>query len=152
MQRRTILATGIAVAASTVLPRVGIAAEEPVGPIVDRLRARRHELRLPVLRRSVALTRMARLQALQMHRLGFTTHVSPDGHGPRERALQAGYRGHILGEALAETWEGAVETVDLWLTLSQTRSVLLDPVAQDVGVVGLRDGTGLTRWSLVLGA
>jgi uncharacterized protein YkwD len=95
---------------------------------------------------------MARLQVLHIRRMGRATHTSPDGSDPPDRGLQAGYGGRILGEALAETRKGPEETINAWLAHEETRDVLLDPEARHVGVVGLSDATGLTRWDLVLGA
>jgi len=151
MRRRTILATSIAAAAVGLLPRTGATSEEAAQPILDRLRSVRRDMHLPEMLPHPALAEMARLQVLQMHRLGFATHMGIDGCDPPARGVRAGYTGHILGEALAETWDGPCETVDLWLAHDETRAVLLDAAARDVGVSGARGDTGITRWDLVVG-
>lgn len=152
MRRRTVLGSGLALAAAGLLPRLADAAPaaEAAGSILDRLHALRRERRLPELRLQLALMDMARRQAWHMHRLGFLTHVGPDGSNPPERMQQTGYGGYICGEVLAETPGEAAGAIDLWLADAETRTVLLDPEARETGIFGVRSETGVVRWALVL--
>lgn len=151
MRRRTVLGTGMAAVTASLIPRTA-AAEDTAGLLLDLLHDLRRNRRLPDLHHHPALTEMARLQAMHMHRLRRITHTGTAGSDPAARGGQAGYGGRILGEALAETRKGPEETMNAWLAHEETRDVLLDPEARHVGVVGLNDATGLTRWDLVLGA
>jgi uncharacterized protein YkwD len=94
---------------------------------------------------------MARHQALHMAASGNTAHLDAEGRDPVARARQAGYEGRVLGEALAETWDGPLETVALWLSHDPTREVLLDPAARDLGLVMYRGDDGRMWWVLVVG-
>jgi uncharacterized protein YkwD len=128
------------------------AAEDAASIVLRRLNALRLDMGLPGIRLHRSLAEMAHRQTLYMHRLGGVTHVGPDGNDPPARGIQAGYDGRILSEALAETREGPVETLDAWLVHGATRTVLLDPEARNAGAACREDDMGLTRWDLVLGA
>jgi len=80
-----------------------------------------------------------------------TTHTDGRDGDPVTRARACGYPGHVLGEALAESGAGAVDTATLWLSHPATRAVLLDPRAREVGIFGLRDASGVVWWDLVVG-
>jgi uncharacterized protein YkwD len=106
---------------------------------------------LAALARHPALDAMARRQAVHMAESGNATHLDVEGHDPAARGAAAGYAGSVLGETLAETWDGARETADLWFAHDGTRAVLLHPTARHVGLFGLRERDGLVWWDLVVG-
>ncbi len=88
-----------------------------------------------------------------MHRISRTTHIGPGGSDPIERGVRSGYEGRILGEALAESVEGPLDTLELWMGHDQTRAVLLDWEAREVGLSCIGDRhAGPVHWDLVLGA
>lgn len=153
MRRRTVLGTGAAALTASLLSRAGLAetSGREADILLGRLSAMRRMANLPDLAVRAELADMARLHACHMSRLGRTTHVDSGAHDPVARARQARYPGRVLGETLAETYEGPVGTADAWLAHEQTRAVLLDPRARDVGVCALRESTGLVWWDLVLG-
>lgn len=150
MRRRTVLGNGLAVAAAVLMPRAAGAADA-AGLVLHCLGVRRREIGLPPVLFHSALAEMARRHILHMHRLGRVTHGGPDGGEPPARALQAGYPGHILGEALAEGATSAAETVDLWLACPATRDVLLDPLACEAGAAWYEVDSKRRLWDLAVG-
>lgn len=151
VQRRTLLGMGTAAFATCLLPQ-GAWAEDAARLVLSWLSVHRRNAGLPELAPHPALVEMAQRQAFHMQRIGEVSHTSPDGLAPPGRALQTGYEGRVLGEALAESRTGPVETVDYWLAEKATRAVLLDPEARNIGVFGLFTSRKSAFWDLVVGA
>ena len=68
-----------------------------------------------------------------------------------QRAQRAGYRGAFVGELISETFETEVETVNSWMTEPETRQVILDRRANELGVGWHQDPNGKLWWTVVLG-
>lgn len=98
------------------------------------------------LRVDPALTASAAGHAADMVRRGYFLHISPEGDTFVDRARAAGYPRRPLGEAIAAGQRSAREVVRSWLDSSGHRAILLDPLAEDVGVA--RSGR---YWVLVTG-
>ena len=79
-------------------------------------------------------------------------HWGSDGSSPMQRAQRAGYRGTFVGELISETFETEVETVNAWMTEPETRQVILDRRANEVGVAWHQDENGKLWWVVVMGA
>ena len=60
-------------------------------------------------------------------------HFGSDGSSPIVRSQRAGYTGTFLGETISETFETELETLSAWLSQDDTRKVILDPRATDLG-------------------
>lgn len=156
MKRRTLLgvmATGL-VAGS--FPEALRASRRPgADPLAEaehHLSRARREAGLPALTRDSLLTEMGRHHAARMQALGQATHLDEAGHTPEDRAARLGYAGRVLGEAVAETFGPAAQTVEAWLDHPETREVLMDPEARDLGLAMTRDEGGRMWWDLVTGA
>lgn len=78
-------------------------------------------------------------------------HWGSDGSSPILRAQRAGYQGAFIGELISETFETEIETVNAWMVEPETRQVILDPRATDVGVGWHQDENGKLWWTVVLG-
>ena len=78
-------------------------------------------------------------------------HWGSDGASPMQRTQRAGYQGTFVGELISETFETEVETVNAWLTEPETRQVVLDPDATELGVGWHQDANGKLWWDVVLG-
>ena len=155
MRRRTVICTGTAaLAAGFLIP--GTAAFADVGGyetrlLLERVATARREAGLTALTRDPALDDMARRHALHILCTRDATHFDAEGRNPAGRARQAGFAGAVLGETLAETYDGPRETGDLWLAHETTRAVLMAEPGRLVGIAGLREATGLVWWDLVVG-
>lgn len=150
MRRRTIIGTGLAGLALSLLPQVANA-DRSAARLAARLSAARRAAGLPDLVNHHALSETARLQTLHMCREKRTTHIDGFGREPVARARDAGYSGRLLGETLAETYDGPVATADLWLAHERTRNVLMNPSAEHFGIHCKQEQTGLAWWDVVVG-
>lgn len=79
-------------------------------------------------------------------------HFGADGSSPIERAARVGYTGQFLGELLSETYETELETLTAWMGGRETRPILMDPRANEVGFAWHQDGSGKLWWVMALGA
>jgi uncharacterized protein YkwD len=156
MKRRAVLSMGAAslmVGSAVLIPRWPLVeGTDQIDTAFQKLAQVRRDAGLPVLSQRSVLVEMGRRQGAHMERLGQTSHLDAEGCDPVVRAQQAGYQGRILGEALAETYYGPVETVDAWLLNDATNDVLMDPSAGDLGLALVVGQDGRRWWNLVTGA
>ena len=78
-------------------------------------------------------------------------HFGSDGSSPLDRVARVGYRGQLLGENISETYETEIETLSAWMALSDTRAVILDPAARDIGVAWFQEPAGKIWWTIITG-
>jgi uncharacterized protein YkwD len=79
-------------------------------------------------------------------------HFGSDGSSPIIRVQRTGYAGQMLGENISETFENEIETLSAWMELADTRAVVLDPAARNVGFAWYQEPTGKIWWTLVTGS
>ena len=79
-------------------------------------------------------------------------HFGSDGSSPLDRVSRAGYRGTLLGENISETYETELETLSAWMQQSDTRDVILDPRASDLGFSWFQEPNGKIWWTMIVGA
>ncbi len=78
-------------------------------------------------------------------------HFGSDGSSPIDRIARAGYRGELIGETISETFETELETLSAWMAQADTRGVILDARAGDMGFAWFQEDTGKIWWAMVLG-
>lgn len=78
-------------------------------------------------------------------------HFGSDGSSPLDRVRRAGYFGHMLGENISETYEGEAETLSAWMSQPDTRNVIMDPAARDLGFAWYQESNGKIWWTLITG-
>ncbi|QBY01958.1 CAP domain-containing protein [Rhodophyticola sp. CCM32] len=78
-------------------------------------------------------------------------HFGSDGSSPIDRARRVGYPGTVLGENISETYESELETVAAWMQQPDTRDVITDPNARDLGFAFFQEPNGKIWWTLVTG-
>lgn len=78
-------------------------------------------------------------------------HFGSDGSSPVLRVQRTGYLGRMLGENISETYETELETLSAWMGVPETRGVIMDPFARDVGFSWFQEPTGKLWWTLVTG-
>tara|TARA_R110002074_G_scaffold141062_6_gene287416 strand:- start:666 stop:1250 length:585 start_codon:yes stop_codon:yes gene_type:complete len=100
---------------------------------------------------NVALTSAAATHARDMSVQGRAWHFGSDGSSPIDRVVRAGYQGGFLGEAISETYETELETLTAWVTEPDTRQIILDPRAREIGFAWFQDANGKLWWVLVTG-
>ena len=78
-------------------------------------------------------------------------HFGSDGSSPLDRVARVGYQGRLLGENISETYETELETLSAWMTNPDTRQVILDPRATDLGFAWYQEPNGKIWWTMILG-
>ncbi len=79
-------------------------------------------------------------------------HFGSDGSSPLLRAQRAGYSGKLLGELISETFQTELETLSAWMVQPDTRDILLDPRATQLGFAWYQEDSGKIWWTLMSGA
>lgn len=79
-------------------------------------------------------------------------HWGSDGSSPLDRARAQGYFGHLVGENISETYENDIQTLNAWMAERDTRDVIMDPVATNLGVAWYQEPSGKIWWTLLTGA
>ena len=78
-------------------------------------------------------------------------HWGSDGSSPLDRARNQGYTGHVIGENISETYENDVQTLSAWMATRDTRDVLMDPAATNLGFNWYQEPSGKIWWTLLTG-
>lgn len=118
---------------------------------LDAVNALRAEGRLPPLELDPLLTAAAATHSRDMSRQQRPWHFGSDGSSPIERVARAGYRGEMRGELISETFETELETITAWMADRETRAVIMDREARDMGFAWHQDPGGKLWWTLVTG-
>lgn len=79
-------------------------------------------------------------------------HFGSDGSSPVVRAQRVGFTGKLLGELISETYQTELVTLSDWMAQSDTRSMLLDPRATQVGFSWFQEPSGKLWWTMLLAA
>lgn len=79
-------------------------------------------------------------------------HFGSDGSSPLARVQRVGYTGRLVGELISETYETELETLSAWMAQPDTRDVIMDPTARELGFAWFQEPNGKIWWTLVTGA
>jgi len=77
-------------------------------------------------------------------------HFGSDGSSPLDRLRRVGYSGALTGETISETYETELETLAAWMGPPNTRDVLLNGEATEMGFSWFQENSGKIWWTLVL--
>ncbi len=117
----------------------------------DAINTVRAQTGLAPVELSIELTSAAATHARDMSIQGRQWHFGSDGSSPIDRVNRVGYRGSFLGETLSETYETELETLTAWLDRRDTRAIILDPRAREIGFSWFQEPTGRLWWVLTTG-
>ena len=78
-------------------------------------------------------------------------HFGSDGSSPIDRLRRVGYPGRLIGETISETFESELETLAAWMQSPDSRAILLDRRANQMGFDWYQEPNGKIWWTLVLG-
>ena len=79
-------------------------------------------------------------------------HFGSDGSSPLDRVNRVGYGGRLVGENISETFETELETLSAWMNESDTREIIMDPQAREIGFAWFQEPSGKIWWTMVTGA
>ncbi|KKK92272.1 hypothetical protein LCGC14_2704590 [marine sediment metagenome] len=119
--------------------------------MLDAVNALRQSRGLGSMQFNSALNAAAATHARDMSVQNRPWHFGSDGSSPLDRVQRAGYRGMLLGENISETYETELETLAAWLEDEQTRDVILDNRARDLGFAWFQEDNGKIWWTMVTG-
>jgi uncharacterized protein YkwD len=78
-------------------------------------------------------------------------HFGSDGSSPLDRVRRLKYSGEFRGEVISETFENELDTLSAWMENKNTRAVILDPNALDLGFSWYQESNGKIWWTMVIG-
>ncbi|MCB6178023.1 CAP domain-containing protein [Rhodobacter sp. Har01] len=78
-------------------------------------------------------------------------HFGSDGSSPLVRVQRVGYGGRLLGELISETYQTELETLSAWMAQGDTRTVIMDPSARDLGFAWYQEPSGKIWWTMLTG-
>ncbi len=119
--------------------------------VLDSANSLRAARGAPPLALNAQLTAAAATHSRDMAVQNRPWHFGSDGSSPLLRAQRAGYVGKVLGENISETYETETETMSAWMGLNDTRDVILNPEARDLGFAWFQEPSGKIWWTLVTG-
>jgi uncharacterized protein YkwD len=78
-------------------------------------------------------------------------HFGSDGSSPLVRVQRIGYTGKLLDELISETFQTELQTLSDWMAQPDTRDVLLDANANELGFAWFQESNGKIWWTLLMG-
>lgn len=119
--------------------------------MLDSVNALRSAKGAAPLRYSSQLNAAAATHSRDMARQNRPWHFGSDGSSPLVRVQRVGYAGGLLGELISETYETELQTLAEWTKQPDTRAVLLDPAANEIGFAWYQEPNGKIWWTLITG-
>lgn len=119
--------------------------------VLDSINALRSAAGQAPLQLNSQLTAAAATHSRDMSVQNRPWHFGSDGSSPLDRVARAGYTGKLIGENISETYEDETTTLSAWMDLPQTRDVILDPDARNLGFSWFQEDTGKIWWTLITG-
>lgn len=119
--------------------------------MLDSVNALRRAAAAAPLALNASLTAAGATHARDMSVQNRPWHFGSDGSTPISRAVRAGYAGRLLGELISETYETELETLAAWMEQPDTRAVLLNPEAREMGFAFYQEPNGKIWWVLNTG-
>lgn len=78
-------------------------------------------------------------------------HFGSDGSSPLLRVQRVNYTGQFLGEVISETFQTELETLAAWMDDPDTRAIILDPRAREIGFAWFQETSGKIWWTMLTG-
>tara|TARA_B110000008_G_scaffold98041_1_gene100736 strand:+ start:3588 stop:4046 length:459 start_codon:yes stop_codon:yes gene_type:complete len=119
--------------------------------MLDAVNALRVAKGVQILDFSAELNAAAATHARDMSIQNRPWHFGSDGSSPLDRAAMVGYEKVFLGETISETYESEITTLTAWINRDNTREVILDPRANDLGFAWFQEPNGKIWWTMLLG-
>ena len=169
MKRRAFLVSAslLALSACVTTPQTGASGPDTSGPIIyrinvadmpriqfrvlDSVNSLRAAAGTPAMTLNAALNAAAATHSRDMAVQNRPWHFGSDGSSPIDRAGRVGYRGTVLGENISETYESELQTLAAWMQQPNTREVITDPAARDLGVAFFQEENGKIWWTMITG-
>jgi uncharacterized protein YkwD len=76
-------------------------------------------------------------------------HWGSDGSSPLDRIQRQGFNGSVIGENISESYETEIQTLSAWMSDRDTRDVIMDPAATQLGFSWYKEPSGKIWWTLL---
>ncbi len=119
--------------------------------LLDSVNALRGAKAAPPLAFNAALNAAAATHSRDMSVQNRPWHFGSDGSSPLLRVQRVGYAGRLMGELISETYQTELETLSAWMDAPETRGVVLDPAAREIGFAWYQESQGKIWWTMVTG-
>ena len=119
--------------------------------MLDGINVLRQARGVPPFEMNAQLTAAAATHARDMAIQNRPWHFGSDGSSPLVRVQRVGYPGKLAAELISETYENENETLAAWMEQPDTRELLLDADADDMGFAWHQESNGKIWWTLVTG-
>ncbi|WP_199260565.1 divisome-associated lipoprotein DalA [Paracoccus binzhouensis] len=121
------------------------------GRILGQINALRANVAAPPMVQNPMLDTAAKAHARDMAAQNRAWHFGSDGSSPLDRIRRNGYMGHLIGENISETYENEIATLNAWMQTRDTRDVIMDPRATELGIGWYQEPSGKIWWVLITG-
>ena len=118
---------------------------------IDAINALRLSRGIPELSYSQALNSAALTHARDMALQQRAWHFGSDRSNPQSRATSAGFGGRVLGENIAEAFDGDIEILQNWPDQPGASALILNPDARAIGFAWFQEPTGKIWWVQMFG-
>jgi uncharacterized protein YkwD len=119
--------------------------------LLDAVNALRAAAGAAPLQLNAQLTAAAATHSRDMAVQNRPWHFGSDGSSPLVRVQRTGYTGALVGELISETFETELETLAAWAGQSDTRAIIVDPAARNLGFSWFQEPSGKIWWTYVAG-
>ena len=120
--------------------------------VLDSVNALRQAAGAPAVQLNAQLNAAAATHARDMSVQNRPWHFGSDGSSPIDRVRRVGYPGLMLGENISETYETELETLGAWMEQPDTRNVILDNRAVNIGFAWFQEKNGKIWWTMLMGS
>jgi uncharacterized protein YkwD len=117
--------------------------------VLDSVNALRAAAGVQPLQLNAQLTAAAATHSRDMSVQNRPWHFGSDASSPLVRVQRTGYQGALVGELISETFETELETLSAWMAQPDTRSIILDPTARNLGFSWFQEPNGKIWWTYV---
>jgi uncharacterized protein YkwD len=121
------------------------------GRVLGQVNALRANVGAPAMVQNPMLDAAAKAHARDMSAQNRAWHFGSDGSSPLERVRRQGYSGHLIGENISETYENEITTLNAWMQNRDTRDIIMDPRATELGMGWYQEPSGKIWWVMVTG-
>lgn len=137
------------------LPVAYVITEREAAAIPDRVLGQVNMLRansgLPPLALNQSLMAASLAHSRDMAAQNRAWHFGSDGSSPIDRVKRQGYFGQLIGEDISETYENDIMTLNNWMQNRDTRDIVMDPSAREMGIAWYQEPTKKVWWTILIG-
>lgn len=119
--------------------------------VLDSVNELRAAAGVSAVQLNAQLTAAAATHARDMSVQNRPWHFGSDGSSPIDRVQRAGYPGLMIGETISETFETELETLSAWMQQDDTRAIILDRRAVNMGFAWYQEPGGKIWWTMLIG-